>query len=96
MNIINTLCKELEKGNKYLLADGNIVSEAKLTPKFRKEYLSKIKSDESLANTTLTDYIKKRLEEIPTLDTITDYVNGIAKKMIDTVDVDALPEASEN
>lgn len=75
MNIVKTLKKELEKGNKYITLDCEVLNEEKLTKLFQKNYLAGVKAgDIDMTEITFSEYCEMQFNDIMLVEDLIEYV----------------------
>lgn len=58
-NIVRIIKNEIEKGNKYICANGNLVSEEMVTGGIKAEFIKGLNSGEIPVNKSLEEYTKE-------------------------------------
>lgn len=73
-NIITMIKNEMNKGNIYVLANGNFTNEEAVTKGVKEEYIKALRAEEIGVDVTLKDYTKTKLEGMKTCSELLEYL----------------------
>ena len=104
MNIITTIKKEIEKGNRYCFPDGNTVSDAKMEQLAKKDFMADMKAGKVAGDVSFNKYFTDwKSSHVIALDTIINVLEthaglkegqGVVKK--EETPADQTPETETN